>query len=164
MLPEPDARKSTVRWLRGLAMTSSRSKLRPSAKQSGSSKTITRAASGDVFTAAGPPLQRILAVGRRQQIKDRFGAIALIRPHRLFYILVPEDVALAVARIVSNEADGGPDVALAGGDADLFHGGIINAHAHHRRAQHFRYRVRTLKGELGVEILARSGMALERCH
>ena len=95
------------------------------------------ATGGGVFAASSPPLQRIFAVGRRQQIENRFGAIALIWPHRFFHILVAEDVALGVARIVSDEADGGPDLALTGGDADLFHGGVIDAHADKRGAQHF---------------------------
>ena len=90
------------------------------------------ATGGGVFAATSPPLQRMLSVGRRQQIEDRSGAIALIWPHRLFHVLVAEDVALAVARIVSDEADGGPDLARTGGDADLFHGGIVDAHADQR--------------------------------
>ena len=175
MLPEPDARKSTVRWLRGLAMTSNCWKLRPSANESGSSKTITwpargfalggpRATSDSVFAAPSPPLRRIFAVSRRQQIENRCGAIGLTRPHRFFHILVAEDVALGVARIVSDEADGGPDLPLTSGDADLFHGSIINAHADKRGAQHFGNQVGTLVRELSVEILARAGMALEGFH
>src|ERR1700722_17181594 len=63
-----------------------------------------RATGGGVGAAVGPPSLGVLVVGRGQQIEDRLGAIALAWPHRLRHVLVAEDVAVLIARIVLDQA------------------------------------------------------------
>jgi hypothetical protein len=48
----------------------------------------------------------------REQIEDRLGAVGFVRPYGLVHVLVAEDIALAVTRVVSDETDGGEHCAL----------------------------------------------------
>src|SRR5277367_6193695 len=83
-----------------------------------------RATGGGVGAAIIPPAPRVLVIGRGQQIEDRLGAIALVRPHPLRHILVAENVAFPIAWIVSNKANGGSNLPRAGRLENVLNGGI----------------------------------------
>src|SRR5438132_857982 len=102
---------------------------------------LSRATGRGVCAAVVPPAPRVLVISRSQQVEDRLGAIALARSHGLRHILVAEDVAFPIAWIVLDKANGGPDLPRTGRRGNALNGGIVDAHADERRAQHLRDRV-----------------------
>ena len=168
------ARNSTVRWLRGLATTSKRSRLRPGKRQrpvehdglTGTRRRFARKGMTRcrVLPTACAPFNCIATVRRRQEIEDRRGTFELVWSHRFIHVLVAEDIALAVTRVVSDETDGGEDCALIRGVTNMLDSRVIDAHGDERGAQHLGCDFRPRVGELRVEILTRAEVAVERLH